>query len=75
MGRIEGSPEGILSTQMLENRLPPELLKETLEQHKLPDIVIEHLRKSAEYARSFSYSPYSKFRVGAALLTKDGDVT
>lgn len=23
-------------------------------------------------ARDFSYSPYSKFRVGAALLTKDG---
>jgi len=28
------------------------------------------LLKLAENARKYSYSPYSKFRVGAALLTK-----
>nr|WP_312215686.1 cytidine deaminase [Clostridioides sp.] len=32
------------------------------------------LLKLAENARKFSYSPYSKFRVGAALLTKSGKV-
>jgi cytidine deaminase len=29
---------------------------------------------SAEQARENSYSPYSKFRVGCALLTKDGNI-
>ena len=32
------------------------------------------LIKKAEEARKLSYSPYSKFAVGAALLTKDGHV-
>ena len=34
----------------------------------------EKLVKEAEEARELSYSPYSKFKVGAALLTKDGKV-
>ena len=34
----------------------------------------EKLVKEAEEARKLSYSPYSKFKVGAALLTKDGKV-
>ena len=34
----------------------------------------EELIKSAEKARQLSYSPYSRFAVGAALLTKDGKV-
>ncbi|WP_195937828.1 cytidine deaminase [Romboutsia sp. 1001713B170131_170501_G6] len=34
----------------------------------------KELLKIAEEARKHSYSPYSKFRVGAALLTKDGKV-
>ncbi|UNC93124.1 cytidine deaminase [Candidatus Contubernalis alkaliaceticus] len=29
------------------------------------------LLKKAEAAREFAYAPYSKFKVGAALLTKD----
>ena len=33
----------------------------------------ELLLKAAE-ARNLSYSPYSKFKVGAAVLTKDGQV-
>ena len=33
----------------------------------------ELVAKAAE-ARNLSYSPYSKFKVGAALLTKDGQV-
>ena len=34
----------------------------------------EELVKHAEEARKLSYSPYSKFKVGAAVLTKDGKV-
>ena len=34
----------------------------------------EKLIKLAKEAKEFSYSPYSKFRVGAALLCKDGRV-
>ena len=34
----------------------------------------EELIKQAEGARKLSYSPYSHFAVGAALLTKDGKV-
>ncbi len=32
------------------------------------------LAKKAREAQNGSYSPYSKFRVGAALLTEDGEV-
>ena len=34
----------------------------------------EELIKKAENARELAYAPYSKFKVGAALLTKDGQV-
>lgn len=34
----------------------------------------EELIIQAKNAKTKSYSPYSKFRVGAALLTKNGDV-
>ncbi|MDN4074800.1 MULTISPECIES: cytidine deaminase [Fictibacillus] len=34
----------------------------------------ENLIKEAVSAREFAYVPYSKFKVGAALLTKDGKV-
>ena len=34
----------------------------------------DELVKKAEEARKLSYSPYSHFAVGAALLTKDGKV-
>lgn len=34
----------------------------------------KELIKKAEEARKLSYSPYSKFAVGAALLCKDGTV-
>ncbi|KAI8905232.1 cytidine deaminase, partial [Gorgonomyces haynaldii] len=35
---------------------------------------IEQLRQEAIAAREFSYSPYSKFRVGCALLGKSGKI-
>ncbi len=34
----------------------------------------EDLVKAAKAAREFSYSPYSKFKVGAAVLTKTGKI-
>lgn len=37
-------------------------------------ITSAELLKKAEEAMSFSYSPYSNFKVGAALLCKDGTV-
>ena len=36
--------------------------------------VCEKLMEEAIHAREFSYSPYSKFKVGAALLAKNGKV-
>ncbi|MGM7721081.1 cytidine deaminase [uncultured Metabacillus sp.] len=35
---------------------------------------IEQLIKEAKAARDMAYTPYSKFNVGAALLTKDGKI-
>jgi cytidine deaminase len=35
---------------------------------------LDHLFKEAEKAALQSYSPYSHFRVGAALLTEDGRI-
>ncbi|MBF9016125.1 MULTISPECIES: cytidine deaminase [unclassified Oceanispirochaeta] len=35
---------------------------------------MEELMEKARAAAEFSYSPYSKFRVGAALLCKNGEV-
>ncbi|MCM3539651.1 cytidine deaminase [Priestia endophytica] len=32
------------------------------------------LMEEAKKAREFAYAPYSKFKVGAALLTENGDV-
>lgn len=34
---------------------------------------LENLRDKSLSARDFSYSPYSKFRVGAVLLTQSGE--
>lgn len=35
---------------------------------------IEQLIHEAKVAREMAYTPYSKFKVGAALLTKDGKI-
>lgn len=32
------------------------------------------LMKRAERAKNYAYAPYSRFRVGAALLTEEGDI-
>lgn len=34
----------------------------------------DKILESAEESKNMSYSPYSKFRVGASLLTKDGKI-
>lgn len=38
------------------------------------EVVLPRLIQIAQEALQFSYSPYSKFRVGAALLAEDGRV-
>jgi cytidine deaminase len=35
---------------------------------------LQHLMEEAKLARTKAYTPYSKFPVGAALLTKDGKI-
>ena len=35
---------------------------------------VQHLMEQAEDARTYSYSPYSRFRVGAALLLDNGEI-
>ena len=40
----------------------------------LNDEIIRKLASEALSAREFSYSPYSKYRVGAALLTSSGRI-
>ena len=37
-------------------------------------VVIEELIERALQAREFSYSPYSGYRVGAALITAEGTI-
>ncbi len=46
---------------------------EIYEETELPEDV-SHLKHKAEEAREKSYSPYSQFRVGAAVLLEDGTV-
>ena len=40
----------------------------------IPDEIIEKMITKAEQARVFAYAPYSNFKVGAALLSFDGDI-
>lgn len=42
-------------------------------QHLTEDVALQKLFSLAMDARTNSYSPYSKFRVGACLLTPDGE--
>ena len=44
------------------------------ETHKASDAQIAQMIEVANKAKENSYSPYSKFRVGAALLCKDGSI-
>lgn len=45
--------------------------KEGIEQK--PELLKQLIQKSFE-AKEMAYSPYSKFRVGAALLTESGEI-
>ena len=37
-------------------------------------MTMDELLERAKHAREHAYAPYSRFKVGAALLTKDGNV-
>jgi cytidine deaminase len=41
---------------------------------KANDDIVEGMRAAARAAMRNAYSPYSKFRVGAAILTADGEI-
>jgi cytidine deaminase len=41
---------------------------------KLPTAAVEELEKAARLAAANAYIPYSKFRVGAAVITRSGKV-
>ena len=43
-------------------------------EHVIDKEMVEHLIKEAMQARELSYSPYSGYQVGAALLTEDGKI-
>ncbi|KAJ3040878.1 hypothetical protein HDV00_010338 [Rhizophlyctis rosea] len=59
---------------MRNTTVPPELMARVIEEDKLPSEVERQLFDLAQLAKNASYSPYSKFRVGAALLAKSGAV-
>jgi len=41
---------------------------------KMDDLVVQEMRVAAETAMNNAYCRYSKFRVGAAVLTSDGEI-
>jgi cytidine deaminase len=41
---------------------------------KANDNIVEEMRAAAQAAMRNAYSPYSKFRVGAAVLTAEGEI-
>lgn len=43
-------------------------------EHVIDKEMVEHLIEKAMQARELSYSPYSGYQVGAALLTEDGKI-
>ena len=51
-----------------------ERISHPLRERKKDLVNIEQLIEEAKAAREMAYTPYSKFKVGAALLTKDGTV-
>ena len=44
------------------------------EQNRMEKVTVQMLIERALEARTYSYSPYSGFQVGAALLARDGQV-
>ncbi|KAI8826730.1 cytidine deaminase-like protein [Fimicolochytrium jonesii] len=54
--------------------LPDEILQELLSTGRLSTELEKELFRLATEAKNCSYSPYSKFRVGAAVIAKSGNV-
>ncbi|KAI8812126.1 cytidine deaminase-like protein [Cladochytrium replicatum] len=59
---------------MAHSSIAPDQLTEILSTGVLPEAVKLELTRLCHFAKQHSYSPYSKFRVGAALLTKTGKI-
>uniref|UniRef100_A0AAY5F020 CMP/dCMP-type deaminase domain-containing protein n=1 Tax=Electrophorus electricus TaxID=8005 RepID=A0AAY5F020_ELEEL len=59
---------------MADSKVKQELLDATTTSLKSNCSEISTLIRQALEAKKFAYCPYSKFRVGAALLTHDGTV-
>jgi len=59
-----------------QTRMPKISLSDNKEltQDDLDDSIKEKLIIEAQRARTFAYAPYSEFHVGAAILTKDGNI-
>ncbi|KNC99331.1 cytidine deaminase [Spizellomyces punctatus DAOM BR117] len=55
-------------------RVPTDVLKKVLESGELTQDLEKRLFELASVAKTRSYSPYSKFRVGAAVLAKSGNI-
>jgi cytidine deaminase len=55
-------------------RYPPKLKNCRTHVKQEKEMTIEELFEEARKAAFYAYAPYSKFRVGAALLAKDGQV-
>ncbi|THH08434.1 hypothetical protein EW145_g2720 [Phellinidium pouzarii] len=80
--RHEGREYGALRRAEIRKRLRRQKLDQEsddkkcyFEQHRrLTDANRARLIKAAAEAREFAYNPYSRFRVGAALLSTSGDI-
>ncbi|KAJ3044754.1 hypothetical protein HK097_001385 [Rhizophlyctis rosea] len=59
---------------MSAENIPSDELAQALETGSLPPQTVKLLHHHAATAKQNSYSPYSKFRVGASLLTHTGEI-
>lgn len=66
-----------VSTSGVERYAPSVSIADEAGKHQMPglaDGIKQTLIQAARTAQTYSYSPYSKFRVGAALLCEDGSI-